>query len=117
MKVLAKEPAARYRTADQLGRVLMTFGQRLPPPAIPAVAEPPSSPVPAAPTVAARPVIAPQSQPLPPYREPVRPEPEVYEPEAEIDWISVGLGLLALMAVGGLVPLWIAIIFRWASSQ
>ena len=26
LKVLSKEPAARYRTADQLGRVLMSFG-------------------------------------------------------------------------------------------
>ena len=113
MKVLAKEPAARYRTADQLGRVLMTFGQRLPAPAIPAIAEPPSTPAQIAPTVAVRP---PVPQPLPPYREPVQPEAEPYEPEAEIDWVSVGLGLLALAAVGGLIPLWIAIILRWSSS-
>ncbi len=26
LKVLSKEPAARYRTADQLGRVLLRFG-------------------------------------------------------------------------------------------
>ena len=26
MKVLSKEPSARYRTADQLGRVLLKFG-------------------------------------------------------------------------------------------
>jgi serine/threonine-protein kinase len=34
MKILAKEPAARYRTADQLGRVLMTFGQTHKAPAV-----------------------------------------------------------------------------------
>jgi serine/threonine-protein kinase len=112
MKVLAKEPAARYRTADQLGRVLMTFGQRLPAPATPAVAEPPSTPAQIAPTVAVRP---PVPQPLPPYRDAVQPTVETYEPEPEIDWVSVGLGLLALVAVGGLVPLWIAIILRWSS--
>jgi serine/threonine-protein kinase len=124
MKVLAKEPAARYRTADQLGRVLMTFGQRLSAPVTPAIVEPPSAPVQAAP-VASVPaptsprvtVRAPAQQPLPPYREPVAfsPQPEAYEPEAEVDWISVGLGLLALAAVGGLIPLWIAIILRWSS--
>lgn len=114
MKVLAKEPAARYRTADQLGRVLMTFGQRMSAPVIPVVAEPPSSPTAVAPTIAARHIA---SQPLPPYRELIEPVPETYEPPPEIDWISVGLGLLALAAVGGLIPLWIAIIFRWASSQ
>jgi eukaryotic-like serine/threonine-protein kinase len=27
LKVLSKEPAARYRTADQLGRVLLSFGK------------------------------------------------------------------------------------------
>ena len=112
MKVLAKEPAARYRTADQLGRVLMTFGQRLPTHPTPAVAEPPSTPAQIAPTVAVRP---PVPQPLPPYRDTVQPTAETYEPEPEIDWVSVGLGLLALVAVGGLVPLWIAIILRWSS--
>jgi serine/threonine-protein kinase len=112
MKVLAKEPAARYRTADQLGRVLMTFGQRPPTPAIPAIQEPASTPAQIAPTVAVR---HPLPQPLPRYREVLEPEPEEYEPPAEIDWISVGLGLVALATVGGLIPLWIAIIFRWSS--
>src|SRR5258708_10755919 len=38
MKVLSKEPSARYRTADQLGRVLMKFGTQrdIPLPAAPA---------------------------------------------------------------------------------
>jgi len=111
MKVLAKEPAARYRTADQLGRVLMTFGQRPAAPVIPVVEEPPSNPSPVAPTVAVRPTAP---QPLPPYRGAVEPELEE-EPQSDIDWISVGLGLLALIAVGGLIPLWIAIILRWSS--
>jgi serine/threonine-protein kinase len=122
MKVLAKEPAARYRTADQLGRVLMTFGQQRPSaPSAPVIAEPAPTPAPVAPTVAVRP---PTPQPLPPYRETYRetyrkqvePEPQVDEElQTEIDWISVGLGLLALVAVGGLIPLWIAIILRWSN--
>src|SRR5512143_2569679 len=41
LKVLSKEPSARYRTADQLGRVLMNFGtQRV----TPAVAHAPTTP-------------------------------------------------------------------------
>jgi serine/threonine-protein kinase len=112
LKVLSKEPAARYRTADQLGRVLMTFGQRKTAPHPPAQAarETPSTPsTPSAPTQqAAR---SAQSQPLPAYvptpiAEPVQPEPE-------IDWISVGLTFVVLLAVGGLIPLWLAILFRW----
>jgi hypothetical protein len=31
----------------------------------------------------------------------------------EIDWTSVALGLLALIAVGGLVPFWIYIFFLY----
>ena len=106
MKVLAKEPAARYRTADQLGRVLMTFGQRRP--ASPSVNEPTTAPLPNAPTVAVKPI---PTQPLPVY---IPPAPaNRYEPEFEIDWVAVSLALLALLAVGGLIPLWLAILFRW----
>ncbi len=34
MKVLSKEPAQRYRTADQLGRVLLNFGNAKSSPAL-----------------------------------------------------------------------------------
>jgi serine/threonine-protein kinase len=116
MKVLAKEPAARYRTADQLGRVLMTFGQRQAVPVIPPIlAETPPKPTPVAATVVARTPVPPPV--LPPYREPMAPAVEVMdiEPANELDWLSVGLGLVALAAVGGLIPLWIAIFLRWSS--
>jgi serine/threonine-protein kinase len=39
------------------------------------------------------------------------PIPEISMPE--IDWASVGLGLLALIAVGGLIPFWIYIFFLY----
>ncbi len=29
-----------------------------------------------------------------------------------IDWITIGLGLLTVAAVGGLIPLWIAVLFN-----
>lgn len=96
MKVLSKEPSARYRTADQLGRVLMKFGTRReePPPALSLTPEvsnhfgelPPASPPTSAPT---------ESNDL------------------NIDWVSVGLGLLALLAVGGLIPFWLWIYFMY----
>ena len=119
LKVLSKEPVARYRTADQLGRVLMTFGQHKPAPR--PIPEPPSAPQPGVPTVSARPLnppSAPLIEPAASYRhvepQPL-PEPE-FEPEDEIDWLSVGLSLLALAAVGGLIPLWLAIFFRWTNA-
>lgn len=113
LKVLSKEPAARYRTADQLGRVLMTFGQHqsMPRPATPAPAPAPA-PQPNAETVVAKPA---SSQPVPVFTE-FGPEADPDEEVGEIDWVSVGLGLLALAAVGGLVPLWLAIFFRWSNA-
>ncbi len=103
LKVLAKEPSARYRTADQLGRVLMNFGtQRV----MPTVAHTPTVPPPQ--QAVAVPAEPPpdfiwDDLPLPP---PVRAEEPV-----NIDWISVGLGLLALIAVGGLIPFWMWVYF------
>ena len=120
-KVLSKEPSARYRTADQLGRVLLKFGTL------------PDAPAPTAPTPVVRPVSEPireRTQP-PPRIEPaprryVQPEPvpqplpELQSPAedaasafGEIDWVTVGLALLALLAVGGLIPFWMMVYFAY----
>jgi serine/threonine-protein kinase len=107
LKVLSKEPAARYRTADQLGRVLLTFGQtqraatlRL----TPETAAPVSAPAP--------------SQPMPVSTAQLRVQTSapmesesVTDTLSDLDWTSVGLGLLALIAVLGLIPYWIYIYF------
>jgi len=90
-KVLAKEPAARYRTADQLGRVLSGLqgsGKSALSVAIPAV----TVSRPDAPTEALPPR---QTEPL--------------------DWVAIGLGLLAFLAVGGLLPLWLWACLRYPS--
>jgi len=102
LKVLSKEPSARYRTADQLGRVLLNFGQYSPttPPAfIPPnrVSDPAD-----APTVASTTPV----QVSAPAAGAVDPAPE----ESEIDWGTVLLGLLAVLAVGGLIPLYLYIL-------
>lgn len=94
-KVLSKEPAARYRTADQLGRVLLRFGTQ--------------SQIEPAPELSLTPEASPTYQPEP---EPVYytdPQP-AYE-AVDIDWVSVALGLLALIAVGGLIPFWMWVYF------
>ena len=112
MKVLSKEPAARYRTADQLGRVLLRFGtQRDVPPASALSLTPETASyqkatdaVPSKP----RPVIS-----LPEITLPEITMPEVTMPDVEIDWAAVGLGLLALISVGGLIPFWIYIYFLY----
>ncbi|NOH04595.1 MAG: protein kinase [Chloroflexi bacterium] len=127
MKVLSKEPSARYRTADQLGRVLQKFGTLTPaskpepeqqvssPPVITIrqdIAErmsPPSQPRPAV-----QPEAVPQQNYQPQYPYQAQPEPALtYQAEdlsvESIDWVAVGLGLLAVIAVGGLFPFWLVV--------
>ena len=138
MKILAKEPAARYRTADQLGRVLMTFGQarnspavqltnQAPPPATGPLTRPATGPL-TSPQRATGPLTSPPpapalSRPVPGAGQAPQPFPaperevvlDSIDDAPDIDWISVGLGLLALMAVGGLVVLWFFIYLRWTT--
>jgi serine/threonine-protein kinase len=119
MKVLSKEPAARYRTADQLGRVLQRFGTMPDPPP---VQQQPVLPqvITIQPDIAERlapPPIQPfqeQTYALPQYIPP-RPTPQpvpVSDDESNsenVDWVSVGLGLLAVIAVGGLIPFYLLV--------
>lgn len=130
MKVLSKEPAARYRTADQLGRVLQKFGtlpDPQPEPTAPVATTPPV--ITLKPEVADRLLNQGRTQPPPPEPEPVYYQPQqqyappptpqpVYtapaESEAEeIDWVAVGLGLLAVISAGGLIPFWLWVILTY----
>jgi serine/threonine-protein kinase len=134
LKVLSKEPSARYRTADQLGRVLMTFDGQLNPP--PTVSLPVSKPL------SNQPVFLPSIKPTSPSatrqsplpagvarqtsRAPVTASPEAKplpspqeittttENPLDIDWITLFLGLLTFLAVGGLVPfcLWVYLVYN-----
>ena len=112
LKVLAKEPSQRYRTADQLGRVLVTIAEQSqtatathsplddeddPPEVAPAVHTPTHKqnyPEPTPPASASAPAILPR---------------RLSSPSVEIDWLTWILALLALLAVGGLIPfcLWV----------
>lgn len=89
LKVLAKEPSARYRTADQLARVLKTFAAR---PAAPELAVPlaPAPSLPDGDTAVVPPTAG----------------------DSQIDWLAVVLALLAFLAFGGLVPLWLLVYLR-----
>jgi serine/threonine-protein kinase len=142
LKVLAKEQARRYRTADQFGRVLVGFGQTPPlaslstassaaqPPSAaqaPSAAQQMAAPRPASsPDTGSRPhVVSPapaaagtrpvtprpsESQPVvrpAPGTMPVRPASRPAQRSSQdFDWLTWLFVLLALIAVGGLVPFW-----------
>ncbi len=101
LKVLAKEPVARYRTADQLGRVLITYSR---PGRVPPVRQSQE-----------KPSLIPEPQPE--LEEKLAAAGSDQTPVisvasvADIDWPAVLLGLLALIAVGGLIPFWLWVYF------
>lgn len=90
-KVLSKEPSARYRTADQFGRVLVRFAMNEAIPTPEATLFPTSSPM--------------TNLPAPPRRS----FPSLRLPS--VDWLTIGLALLATLAVGGLIPFWMWVYF------
>lgn len=127
-KVLAKEPAARYRTADQLGRILISYRERgeglttaqpsqgqtpAQPVAEPQPARPPepaSEVLPSTPPIYhAPPTVAHAAAPLP-----VEMAPRGGEPDDEgLDWLAVGLTFLVVIDIGGLIVLWIVVLARY----
>ncbi len=101
-KVLSKEPSARYRTADQLGRVLLAFSQ---------LARPYEADIPFPTTdyiynqpVKSYPVIpASQSHKIRSAAKKIR--------QDAMDFGTIGIALLAILAVAGLIPFWLYIWF------
>ncbi len=106
LKVLSKEPSARYRTADQLGRVLLSFGS---------INQEKTGPI----------VLPQANKTNNDYQAAVKPKTDTFysieEEEAEpeelieevgsIDWVTWILGLLAFTTVFGLIPFWLYIYF------
>jgi serine/threonine-protein kinase len=86
-RAMVKEPAHRYPNADELGQALRAYRRRSEDltTAIPTV-EPGARPVPAA----------------------------VARPRTGMDWPAVILGLLAVIALLGLIPLWLAVYDAYA---
>jgi hypothetical protein len=92
LKVLSKEPAARYRTANQFGGVLKTlvdFGEQ----------HPMFMNFPRGEFQTDR-AIRTKSVGI----------PILFD---QVDWIAVLLGLIAFLALGGLIPLWLWVCLRY----
>lgn len=121
LKVMSKEPTQRYQTAGQFGRILSTYRQQSM--ADTSYASNPDRPPIGQPT---------QFHPRPVYDQPTqttpvtpsRPQPAVHEQEmaeagsAEIlsqqtDWVIITLGIVAFVALLGLIPLWYAVAQAW----
>lgn len=92
-KVLSKEPSARYRTADQFGRVLESFGNQ-------------TTDEDLLSSTVLEPISEPNGHTLPM-------EVEDKEP---LDWLAVVLGLIAFIAVGGLIPFWLWIWLMYSNG-
>lgn len=102
LKVLAKEPSARYRSADQLGRILTTFS-----PTSDAIAvdfQTTSSPQPPMPAFQAN---SPEARSVS--------TPRDGQLSLDIDWITIFLGMGAALAAGGLIPFWLYVWFSLTS--
>ena len=134
-KLLSKEPAGRYRTAGQLGRILSTYRQRSQEetgpiyPSMSATQQPPTRPqAPAIPVaeqkteIFQRPPQTAEAEAV--TRPPMRPMPKPTEPitvsvksqpnqTAEMDWTAVSLGIFALVSLLGLIPLWYLVFRAW----
>jgi serine/threonine protein kinase len=125
LKVLAKEPSLRYRTADQFGRVLVSYSKQneqslngdVPQPSLQDVYKmKPDS------------VVSPlknDTQTEPKSRKSLHRQYDssfhqgnkrgsVYESNPlDIDWLTIFLAFIALITVGGLIPFWMWIYFLY----
>lgn len=105
LKVLSKEPSARYRTADQLGRVLMTFSAKSEDSSIESQAENDTG-------SGSKPLRnARLSQPSGTSAPSQAKDILEYGDSPNIDWLAVGLAILAMITSGGLIPYWIWVYF------
>ena len=110
LKVLSKEPASRYRTADQLGRVLLSFGklnkEKTGPILLPKIANANHQTAQASNIPRQAPVERLNRSDF--IESPETIDEEYHEP---LDWMTWVLGLLAFTAILGLIPFWLYIYF------
>lgn len=116
LKVLSKEPASRYRTADQMGRILVAVHQETS--SMENEVSPPGLPIQERMQVLSEKINqqAPGKQPYPHTDQTLITKKQDYNP-LNIDWITWGLGLLALIAIGGLIPLWLWVYLLYNSTR
>jgi len=112
LKVLSKEPSSRYRTADQLGRVLLNFqDQPIRKPDVISPARPPlppiTSPSPAPPQSISNTHNDSYPQTLWSQQGRSIQSTSTLKVPQNFDWFTWLLAVLALIAAGGLIPFWL----------
>ncbi len=127
IKVLSKEPSTRYRTADQLGRVLVhltaqpeqaTIEHNV---AVTQVANHPREQAHQNIAIKINQSAQPVARPFPVKSTPPPPQvvPQISFADKNplnIDWITTLLALLAVAMVGGLIPFWLWIYLLYQNS-
>ncbi len=109
LKILSKEPSARYRSADQLERILKNFGQSTNVTTVDAGEQYENfQPINLEHTQA--PVVTNLNQMS-------ALKGQNAKSLASFDWISWGLGLLAFLFAGGLIPFWMYVILKLTSAR
>jgi serine/threonine-protein kinase len=143
-KVLSKEPAGRYRTANQLGRILNSYrsdgvelvgptpvserktqvfaSQETPlaraplPPVDPSADTGRRRPLPAGPPP--QPAQRPSAAALKPARRQDTGTPQTIRVPAAVpekrDWLAIGLAIIATTLLIGLIPLWLVVYLLWS---
>lgn len=135
-KLLAKEPAGRYRTAGQLGRILGAYKERgqaetgtvYPAPLVAAYQAQPQTSVSQPPTAVSPTNIPVAEQKTQIYHHlstdgdesPTQSTPAqrviripANETAPGSDWTAIALGVIALIALLGLIPLWLMVYLAW----
>jgi serine/threonine-protein kinase len=119
-KVLSKEPAGRYRTADQFGRILQTYRENSLEDTGPvSTAETPpseSQPIAERKTIFFQPEAQPTSRAEPIHELPTEFHQRAPQPQPQIETADMGsivLSIIALLSLLGLIPLWYIVYLRW----
>jgi serine/threonine protein kinase len=132
LKVLSKEPSSRYRTADQFGRVLISISRSIKASPNEVRSTIKTSTNESSNSSAQGLPVNLQTQPHPPTHSqpsdqgistPISSRPTTQTTEKavipqnalDIDWLTWGLALLAVITLGGLVPFWVWIYLLYNS--
>lgn len=112
LKVLSKNPCERYNNADQLGRILLVYNRQFESSVIESAIKAQKEPDVLSQIVDNGNISSVQSiQSTPRFKNQGN---EAEKNAWEYDWITIGLGLLAVFMIGGLIPFWLYI---WLSLR